>query len=79
MLVGIEGHQHIIAGLFMREKISLLYVDAGVKAKLFLCSLHHTAGDIQSFDLTGAALQQIHEHGAAAAAYIQYTGTATRD
>ena len=79
MLIGIEGHQHIIAGLFMSQEIPLLDMDARVKAKLFLCCLHHTAGDIQPLDFTGASLQQIHEHGAAAAADIQHTGAATRD
>ena len=35
MLIGIEGHQHIIAGLFMSQEIPLLDMDARVKEQNF--------------------------------------------
>ena len=79
VVIGVEGHQHVEARLLVSEKILMHDMDAGIKEKLFSGHVCHALGDIHAFDLAGAVLQQIHEHGAAAAADIQHAGAAPRD
>ena len=76
MLVGIERHQHIIAGLCMQKEVSLCHMNTGIKAELAAGSLYHVLGQIQAIDLTSPVFKQIQKHGTAPAADIQHTGAA---